>query len=100
MVRELPCTSCLASPPSEAHHFMRGGGGMGRKPNDCFTVPLCSRCHRFWHDRAYLPRFDRDPFDVATARSQALMYKAEAELLAAALYALKALGYADDPDVF
>lgn len=35
----------------EAAHVRVGtDGGMGVKPSDCFTVPLCSNHHRIQHD--------------------------------------------------
>lgn len=47
-VRGLPCCMCGAFPPVEAHH--RTGGGMGLKANDRATMPLCTRCHKQFHD--------------------------------------------------
>lgn len=49
-VRERPCVRCEAPPPSEAAHVRMGnGGGMGLKPSDYRTVPLCHTCHALQH---------------------------------------------------
>lgn len=70
------------------------GGGTAIKCSDAYTCPLCTRCHRFWHDRAYLPCFEwrvdgveqthaanEAGFHIAHANSLALMHKAQALLL-------------------
>lgn len=45
-VRSLPCVLCYAPPPNEAAHFRLGlGGGMGMKPDDYWTLPLCHMHH-------------------------------------------------------
>ena len=49
-IRSLPCCVCRAKPPSEAAHIRLGSdGGMGLKPSDKFTVPLCHMCHSRQH---------------------------------------------------
>lgn len=49
-IRTLACISCGAPPPSEAAHIRLGlAGGMGLKPADTSTVPLCDACHRLQH---------------------------------------------------
>ena len=54
-VSTLPCASCgLDDDTTVAHHLKHrhsphGGGGMGMKANDFFTMPLCFKCH----DRAH-----------------------------------------------
>lgn len=49
-IRGLPCCVCGKAPRSEAAHVRSGtDGGMGLKPSDKFTVPLCSRHHREQH---------------------------------------------------
>lgn len=53
-VRAYPCCNCGAPPPSEAHHW-EPGHGMSRKPDDVFCAPLCTGCHRAWHDKGALP---------------------------------------------
>jgi hypothetical protein len=47
-LRSLPCMACLAPPPSEAHH--RTGAGMAARAPDSEAMPLCTRCHRDFHD--------------------------------------------------
>ena len=54
-VATLPCASWgLDDDTTVAHHLKHrhsphGGGGMGMKANDFFTMPLCFKCH----DRAH-----------------------------------------------
>lgn len=57
-VREHACCYCCAPPRSEAHHYAPTGrgGGMGMKCDDHRTVPLCSGCHRHFHDHGKLAR--------------------------------------------
>lgn len=50
-VREQPCVSCGAWPPSEAHH-VKGVchlSGAGMKCTDLAVMPLCARCHMNEH---------------------------------------------------
>lgn len=55
MVRQLPCLKC-GSEPSEAAHVRFASAafgkasGLGRKPDDRHSVPLCSGCHRLDRD--------------------------------------------------
>lgn len=59
-IRSLPCCNCRANPPTECAHIRKGtGGGIGLKPDDKWTVPLCHDCHAkqhqvgevsFWND--------------------------------------------------
>ena len=51
-VRGQQCAFCVR-PASEAHHASRksGGGGMGIKGCDLLAAPLCSQCHREYHNR-------------------------------------------------
>ncbi|WP_171479278.1 hypothetical protein [Acinetobacter baumannii] len=50
-VRKLPCMRCGAPAPSQAAHsnFAEHGKSRGRKANDCYTVPMCLKCHQ-WFD--------------------------------------------------
>jgi len=55
----------------EGHH--EGPGGMGRKPDDFWMVPICKRCHRMdsitaWTD-LFREKFDRDE-DMETVWSE------------------------------
>lgn len=45
-IRRLPCAVCSKAPPSECHHVKAaGGGGMGMKVSDRWTIPLCNEHH-------------------------------------------------------
>lgn len=59
-VRSYPCCVCGAEPPSEAHHFDDAISGMGRKPDDTATAPLCPQHHFEWHDRGRFGMHTRD----------------------------------------
>ncbi len=51
MVRQCPCLRCGLDPSAEAAHVrMSSGargkaGGMRKKPDDKYSLPLCSACH-------------------------------------------------------
>ena len=49
-VRSLPCANCGRPPPSEAHHSTAHRQGKGTKADDLDTFPLCTKCHRDFHD--------------------------------------------------
>jgi hypothetical protein len=59
-IRNLPCIFCGRRSPSVAAHIRTGtDGGMGLKPSDRFTLPLCDADHKhqhqvgevqFWHE--------------------------------------------------
>lgn len=70
----------------EAHHY-GDDKGMGIKCSDYDTAPLCSRCHRFWHQHGRLPELTR-------AASVALMTKTRNEIIADRI-----LGLLSRPDV-
>lgn len=55
-VRTLPCINCGKYPPSEAHHIKGIGhfSGVSMKASDILTMPLCTGCHRFLHDKNIL----------------------------------------------
>lgn len=55
-IRFLPCLACGDNTATEAAHVRMSDArigkvnpGVGQKPHDCFTVPLCGRCHREQH---------------------------------------------------
>lgn len=50
-LRELPCCSCGQSPACGAHIRIGGNAGIGQKPCDSRTVPLCNECHNRQHNR-------------------------------------------------
>ena len=80
-VRRLPCLVCRAPGPSQAAHVRYGDSahgkpptGLGAKPSDKWTVPLCARCHQDGPDaqhksgeRAWWARRWIDPVAVAKA---------------------------------
>ena len=55
-VATLPCANCsLDDETTVAHHLKHrhsphGGGGMGMKAHDFFTMPLCFECHALAHN--------------------------------------------------
>lgn len=71
-IRQLPCIKCGVEPCEAAHVRMNSGafnkrGGMGKKPADRWSLPLCGGprgCHaeqhkigelQFWHDVGLSP---------------------------------------------
>ena len=54
-IRSLPCLVCHNPIQTESAHIRYGDlpikphTGKGEKPDDKWTVPLCSRCHREQH---------------------------------------------------
>jgi hypothetical protein len=50
LIRKLPCCSCDQDPAGVAAHLRMASegkpeAGMGRKPDDRWTVPMCRSCH-------------------------------------------------------
>ena len=57
-IRALPCVICKDNTSVEAAHVRMGARwagkrdtGMGEKPDDAWTLPLCGKHHREQHDR-------------------------------------------------
>ena len=49
-VRTLPCVICHKT-PSECHHVrISHNAGIGIKPDDTWSIPLCTNHHRGIHD--------------------------------------------------
>ena len=50
-VRTLPCSECKDPTDTQAHHLtiIKGNGGMSRKTDDNWVVPLCAICHHYLH---------------------------------------------------
>lgn len=76
-VRLLPCLSC-GMEPSEAAHVKYSCAALGKtnklgkRPDDCDCVPLCSQCHRLARDaqhqgneRAFWERLGLNPYLMA-----------------------------------
>lgn len=73
-IRLQPCVGCVHGTPIEAHHF--GPRGVGQKADDLHAVPLCVRCHAYFHSHGTLPDLTR----VETERD---FYAAQCLLLVA-----------------
>lgn len=57
-IRQLPCLICGNNIGTEAAHLRRSDlragkrhSGIGERPHDRWTLPLCGRCHRLQHDQ-------------------------------------------------
>lgn len=57
-IRSLPCLICADNTTVECCHIRypdpriaKQSTGVGIKPNDCFSVPLCGMHHRAQHDQ-------------------------------------------------
>lgn len=48
-IRTLICVVCWNNPCDASHIRIGGGGGIGLKPGDDRTVPLCHNCHATQH---------------------------------------------------
>lgn len=44
-IRSLPCIKCFQAPSQAAHIRLNGGAGIGQKPCDSKTIPLCAMHH-------------------------------------------------------
>jgi hypothetical protein len=68
-VRQLSCVACGIAAPSDAAHVRTGtDGGVGRKPGDRYTVPLCTTSHAKQHRIGQLTFWSAlrsDPVSVA-----------------------------------
>jgi hypothetical protein len=66
LCRQMPCSSCGSSAPSQAHHEpSRAAGG-----TDTDTVPLCATCHhlRHWMGRAtFWSKSGADPEQIKSS---------------------------------
>ena len=77
-VRSNPCQKpgCASHAPSEAHHWHPTEKGMGRKPSDQWTLSLCRRCHRYYHDHGVLEGLTtHETWDVFVTAQWRLMGK-------------------------
>ncbi len=72
-IRQLPCLSCRTDPCGEAAHLRistagKPNAGIGAKPDDRWTNPLCHTCHMTQHsegERSFWKRLNIDPFKMA-----------------------------------
>ena len=77
LIRSLPCLCCLDNISTEAAHIRysdsriaKVNAGVGQKPDDKFTVPLCGECHRKQHsgsERKFWAAQGMDPILIALA---------------------------------
>ena len=73
-IRGLPCVVCDDNTSTEAVHvrFACEGKrhvGLGEKPDDKWTVPLCGKCHRLQHEQneqAWWQEQGMDPLKIAS----------------------------------
>lgn len=98
MVRTLPCLKCGMEPSEAAHVRFASAAfgkssGLGKKPNDSATVPLCSGCHRLDRDaqhnrgeREFWAALNINPLLVAEK-----LYAARGDLLAMKMIVVQAI---------
>ncbi len=75
-IRSLPCACCLNDIETEAAHLRVSSAahgkvnpGVGCKPDDRWTIPLCGRHHREQHGGGELTFWNKhgiDPFKLST----------------------------------
>jgi hypothetical protein len=76
-IRSLPCAVCGQPDATDAAHvrmaslrYAKQMSGMGAKPDDSWTVPLCRHHHRVQHDGnegQFWSWYQKDPFVLALA---------------------------------
>lgn len=84
LVRQCPCLACGDEPSEAAHLRMQSAahgkrGGIGKKPADCWALPLCTADHRRQHDmgeRAFWGYLKINPHLVAER-----LYAARSDLI-------------------
>ncbi len=74
-IRGLPCLICGDNTSTQAAHVRYSDArtgkvnpGIGKKPNDRYTVPLCGECHTLQHsgsERAFWKELNIDVLIVA-----------------------------------
>ena len=74
-IRTLPCLICRDNISTEAAHIRYADAkhakpitGVGIKPDDRYTVPLCGRHHREQHsmsERSFWEHYGLDPIPIA-----------------------------------
>lgn len=63
-VRTHYCVFCTLKADHAHHHGKKsGGGGMGLKPSDYQTVPLCTEHHGEFHQRGQIGHWDAKETD-------------------------------------
>jgi hypothetical protein len=76
-IRSLPCIICLDNTASECCHIRYSEPkaakpitGLGIKPDDCWTLPMCNQHHRQQHEigeRTFWNAYSIQPIYVALA---------------------------------
>jgi hypothetical protein len=84
MIRQMPCLKCTLEPCHEAAHVRMQSaahgkrGGIGKKPADKWTLPLCNEHHieqhqvgelKFWYDLDINPLFHAYPVKTHSRRN-------------------------------
>ena len=72
-IRQLPCIVCQNNTSTEAAHIRmsvlgKPNPGVGAKPSDKYTLPLCSNHHRSQHqgsERKFWEALEMDPIKIA-----------------------------------
>lgn len=73
LIRKCACLCCGYDPAGEAAHLRistegKQNAGIGAKPDDKWTNPLCHDCHMEQHslgEKLFWENLDIDPFDTA-----------------------------------
>lgn len=98
-IRQCPCLSCGHDPCATAAHLRissaeheKKNAGIGAKPSDRWTTPLCHDCHMKQHsegENAFWKRLALDPFKIADA-----LYRVSPniEAMRAMVFASRAIG--------
>lgn len=75
LVATLPCSLCLANPPSNVHHILQGRTP-GRKVGPWLTIPLCWHCHQgpqgIHGDKALWKVYKKSEFDCLNDTLEAI----------------------------
>lgn len=77
-IRSLPCVCCMNNIETEAAHIRfsdaraaKDNAGVGAKPDDSWTVPLCGDHHRIQHhmgsEKRFWAQYGIDPIFLAMA---------------------------------
>lgn len=92
-IRQCPCLRCGQDPCGEAAHVRMGShAGMGRKPDDSATVPLCHGCHMDQHAVGELSFWDVVGIAPLTVAASLWRLSANIEAMRAACFV--AIGFA------
>ena len=86
-VRQCMCLKCGKDPAGEAAHIRMASAahgkretGMGEKPHDKFTVPLCHECHMDQHAIGEIPFWSA--LGISPLRAAGLLYHVSPNVMA------------------